>query len=48
MIKPNNLKIGPNSLLYPGKEDKWLLLERGIGAFYYVMFQRTVVALTVM
>ena len=34
-------------LTRPGKADKWLYLERGVGAFYYTMFQRTLAALTV-
>ena len=33
---------------YPGKADEWLYLERGVGAFYYTMFQRTIATLTLM
>ena len=34
--------------MYPGKADEWLYLERGVGAFYYTMFQRTIATLTAM
>ena len=34
--------------MYPGKADEWLYLERGVGAFYYTMFQRTITTLTAM
>ena len=29
-----------------GDQDKWLILERGIGAFYYTIFQRALAQLT--
>lgn len=40
--------VGASQNLKAGKADKWLYLERGVGAFYYTMFHRMLAALTVM